>query len=92
MRMMVSPRALVPALALWTTRTFAMSVVGSSDSTKTATALPQAASMYQANLVPIDFTPLGVQEKEDALVTFRDAAMQHSGPAGSVAFIVRRPG
>ena len=50
--------------------------------------------VYQADLLPINFTPVGVQEEASA-VTFRDAAMTHAqqpGKVGSIAFVVRRPG
>ena len=85
-------RALVPALAiLTTTRTYAiMTTVAPQE-------VPQAIkamlpTVYQADLVPLDFTPVGVQEKSDAVVKFQNAAMTHAKQYGSIAFIVRRPG
>jgi hypothetical protein len=43
-----------------------------------------------AELIPISFGPVGVTE--GTATSFKDAAMEHSKEAGSVAYIIRRPG
>jgi hypothetical protein len=40
-------------------------------------------------LIPLDFT-VGVQEGEP--LAAKDAVLQNMGPAGSIVFVVRRPG
>ena len=41
-------------------------------------------------LIPIDFSPVGVIER--AAIPAQDVVMKHTGPSGSIAFVIRRPG
>lgn len=51
--------------------------------------------LSKASLIPIDFAPsIGdtVAEKTDATLNGSDAVTQNAGLAGSICFVVRRPG
>ena len=54
-----------------------------------ATPLMKNFDWTKANVVPIDFT-VGVKELSE--LTAKSAIQENTGAAGSIAFVVRRPG
>jgi hypothetical protein len=53
------------------------------------TAAMKAQNWAEPSLVPLKFT-IGVQELD--IITAKDVISNHMGSAGSIAFVVRRPG
>ena len=60
--------------------------------------------LYKASLIPLDFQSKAVEsedgegsttvveERVNAKLSLQEAALKHAGKAGTVAFVVRRPG
>jgi len=89
--MYLSYRTLVPALTVMA-KTAAMAVVAVPPSMQlTESFQANLPHVYDGDLLPLDFTPVGVKEGATAS-KFQQVAVSHAKVHGSIAFVVRRPG